>query len=167
MNQQRAGRTGGILFLGLGLLLPLLTPPGIGASAQAVKPTAKDKCPVCGMFVAEFPDFLAQVVFQDGFRAYFDGPKDMFKFYLEPGKYLPNRKQADIASVYVTDYYGLEAIDGFTAFFVIGSDVSGPMGAELVPVASEREAQTFLKDHHGTSILKFKDVTLEIINRLD
>ena len=166
MRKLGAGRPGGVLVLGLGLL-PLLLQPDPSASAQAVKPSAKDKCPVCGMFVSGFPDFLAQIVFKDGFRAYFDGPKDMFKFYFEPGKYLPNRKQGDIASVHVTDYYSLETIDGFAAFFVVGSDVSGPMGAELVPVAAEREAQTFQKDHHGTSILRFKDVTLELVNRLD
>jgi nitrous oxide reductase accessory protein NosL len=140
---------------------------GPSASAQAVKPSAKDKCPVCGMFVAEFPDFLAQIVFKDGFRAFFDGPKDMFKYYFEPEKYQPARKQADIASVYVTDYYSLEMIDGFDAFFVIGSDVSGPMGAELVPVAREREARTFLTDHKGKSTLRFKEVTLEIVKSLD
>ena len=166
MKKLRAGRTGGILVLGLGLL-PLLLQQDPGASGQAVKPSSKDKCPVCGMFVSGFPDFLAQVVFKDGFRAYFDGPKDMFRYFFEPGKYHPNRRQADIASVYVTDYYSLETIDGFAAFFVVGSDVSGPMGAELAPVAAEREAQTFLKDHHGTSILRFKDVTLGLVNRLD
>lgn len=163
MSKISAWRTSGILVLGMGLLLPSLQ----STSAQAVKPSAKDKCPVCGMFVSEFPDFLAQIVFKDGFRAYFDGPKDMFKYFFEPGKYHPARKQADIASVYVTDYYTLKMIDGFEAHFVIGSDVLGPMGAELVPIAGEREAQTFMKDHKGKSTLGFKAVTLELVNSLD
>ncbi len=150
-----------IVILGLVSLFPLDT------SAQATKPTAKDKCPVCGMFVAEYPAFLAEIAFKDGFRAYFDGPKDMFRYFFEPEKYHPGRKTADIAAVYVTDYYSLEMIDGRQAFYVSGSDVMGPMGNELVPVGREPQAKTFLEDHKGQSLLKFSEITLEIVNSLD
>jgi copper chaperone NosL len=152
-----------VLFLALGaLLLPLQAGTG-----QSKRPSAKDKCPVCGMFVAEYRDFIAEIVFKDGFRAYFDGPKDMFRFYFEPDKYLPGRKLGDIVAVYVTDYYSLETIDAVQAFFVLGSDVRGPMGNELVPIKKESDAQTFLKDHKGKSVLRFKQVTLELVNGLD
>lgn len=137
------------------------------AAAQAAAPAAKDKCPVCGMFVSGYKGFLAEVVFRDGFRAYFDGPKDMFRYYFQPEKYQPRRKAADIASVYVTDYYSMEMIDGKQAFYVSGSDVLGPMGNELIPVAREDQAQTFLKDHKGKTLLKFGEVTLDIVNSLD
>ena len=40
------------------------------------KPSPTDKCPVCGMFVAKYPDFLARIVFQDGSYAFFDGSKE-------------------------------------------------------------------------------------------
>ena len=57
----------------------------LGYSARAaehtpVTPTASDKCPVCGMFVAKYPDFLAQIIFRDGTYAVFDGAKDLFKY---------------------------------------------------------------------------------------
>ena len=154
---------GSVLLLGLSaLLLPLM--PG---QAQSVRPSAKDKCPVCGMFVAEYPDFLAEIVFKDGFHAYFDGPKDMFRLYFEPEKHLPGKRLSDIVAVYVTDYYSLETIDAYQAHFVVGSDVRGPMGNELIPVKTESAAQTFLKDHKGKSALRFKQVTLELVNGLD
>jgi copper chaperone NosL len=137
------------------------------ASSQAAKPTAKDKCPVCGMFVAGYPAFLAEIAFKDGFRAYFDGPKDMFRYYFEPEKYHPGRQTADIAAVYVTDYYSLEMIDGKHALYVSGSDVMGPMGSELIPVGGEPQARTFLEDHKGKALLRFNEVTLEIVNSLD
>jgi len=139
---------------------------GSGA-AQAVKPGAKDKCPVCGMFVAGYPAFLAEIRFKDGFRAYFDGPKDLLRYYFEPDKYHPGRKTGDIASVHVTDYYSLEMIDGRQAFYISGSDVLGPMGNELVPVGRKDQARTFLDDHKGKSLLKFNEITLEIVNHLD
>ncbi len=137
------------------------------AAAQATAPTAKDKCPVCGMFVSGYKGFLAEVVFKDGFRAYFDGPKDMFRYYFQPEKYHPARRAADIASVYVTDYYSMEMIDAKQAIYVAGSDVLGPMGNELVPIGSESNAGTFMKDHKGKSRLKFGEVALDIVNGLD
>jgi nitrous oxide reductase accessory protein NosL len=50
---------------------------------------------------------------------------------------------------------------------VIGSDTLGPMGHELVPLASEEDAQEFLKDHQGTRILRFGEVTAELLRDLD
>jgi copper chaperone NosL len=147
------------------LSLVFLFPPD--ASPQATKPTAKDKCPVCGMFVAGYPAFLAEIAFKDGFRAYFDGPKDMFRYYFEPEKYHPGRKTADIVAVYVTDYYSLEMIDGRQAFYISGSDIRGPMGNELVPVGREPQARTFLEDHKGQALLGFNEISLEIVNSLD
>jgi nitrous oxide reductase accessory protein NosL len=67
----------------------------------------------------------------------------------------------------VTDYYNLEMIDGRQAFYIAGSDVLGPMGHELVPVGREAQAKTFLDDHKGKSILRFSEISLETVNRLD
>jgi len=134
---------------------------------KPVKPSAKDKCPVCGMFVAKYPDFLAEILFKDGSYAVFDGTKDMFKYYFNMKKYNPSRKPSDVDSIYVTEYYGLTLIDGFNAFYVIGSDVYGPMGNELLPVKSEAEARDFQKDHKGKSIFKFTEITQEIVKGLD
>ena len=43
----------------------------------------------------------------------------------------------------------------------------GPMGHELVPLATKADAEDFLKDHLGTRILRFDDVTPEIIAKVD
>jgi nitrous oxide reductase accessory protein NosL len=50
-------------------------------------------------------------------------------------------------------------IDARSAWFVIGSDVLGPMGQELIPFAREEEARGFMQDHHGRTVLKFDDIT--------
>ena len=126
-----------------------------------------DKCPVCGMFVAKYPDFAAQIRFRDGTTAHFDGAKDMFKYYLNLSRYAPGRKAADIVAVFVTDYYDLTPVDGLTAYYVPGSDVYGPMGRELVPFAEEGKARDFLHDHRGKSIVRFREVTQAVLKPLD
>ena len=128
---------------------------------------AKDKCPVCGMFVAKYPDFAAQIIFKDGSYAAFDGTKDMIKYYLDLAKYNPSKKTADIAAIYVTDYYDLKWIDGYKAFYVEGSDVYGPMGRELIPFEKEEGAEQFMTDHIGKSRIKFDEITYDLVKRLD
>ena len=130
-------------------------------------PTPRDKCPVCGMFVAKYPDFLAQIVFRDGSYAMFDGTKDMFKYYFNLKKYHPTKRMEDIDSIYVTDYYSLSLTDGHKAFYVIGSDVYGPMGKELIPFEKEADAAGFMKDHKGKAVLNFRQVTQGTIKELD
>jgi len=150
----------------LSLTLTLVSDTYAGEK-KPVKPSPKDKCPVCGMFVAKYPDFLAEIVFKDGSYAFFDGVKDMFKYHFNLKKYNPSKKLEDIDSIYVTDYYSLTLIDGGRSYYVIGSDIYGPMGRELIPFEKEGDAKEFLKDHKGKSVLKFKDITPETIKGLD
>jgi copper chaperone NosL len=141
-----------------------------GTFADEVKPAAPaagDKCPVCGMFVAKYPDFLAQIVFKDGSHAFFDGVKDMMKYYFDLPKYNPSKKAADIAAILVTDYYSLKLIDGLKAYYVFGSNVYGPMGKEMVPFIGEPEAKEFLKDHAGKSIYRFNDINNHLVKILE
>lgn len=138
-----------------------------GGERKPIKPSPKDKCPVCGMFVSKYPDFLSEILFKDGTSLFFDGTKDMFKCYLNLKKYQPSKKQSDIDSIYVKDYYRLAFIDGTTAYYVTGSDVFGPMGRELIPFEKEADAKEFMKDHKGQSLLRFRDVTMEIVRGLD
>jgi len=149
------------------ILIVFLAAATQAGDKKPVKPAKSDKCPVCGMFVAKYPDFLAQIIFKDGTYAVFDGAKDMFKFYLNPAKFTPGRKASDIDAVYVTDYYSLKPIDGPSALYVVGSDVFGPMGRELIPFEKMSDAEEFKKDHKGTSVLKFRDITPIVLKGLD
>ena len=147
------------------VLLIVLLP--LTGEAAPVKASKTDKCPVCGMFVAKYPDFLAQVVFTDGSHMLFDGPKDMFKYYFNIKKYHAAKSLSDIAFLYVTDYYSMTLIDGRKAWYVIGSDVFGPMGRELMPFVQERDATEFMKDHSGEKLIHFDEVTPDLIKGLD
>ena len=141
--------------------------PGLAAEPALEKPSARDKCPVCGMFVAKYPDWVAAVVFKDGTRRYFDGPKDLFKFLLDLEQYAGGKRQSDIDRFSVTDYYAVRQINGRLAFYVLGSDVYGPMGKELIPFAGEADAREFLKDHGARRVLHFNDITPAVLKELD
>lgn len=156
------------VLLVLPIFLLLIATPLQAADMENVPPPGpKDTCPVCGMFVARYPEWVATVVFADGHSDYFDGAKDMFKYLLDMKKWAPGRKSFDIKTIAVTEYYELKLRDGREAFYVIGSDVLGPMGHELIPLATEDDAKEFLEDHKGTSILRFGDVTLQLLEGLD
>ena len=130
-------------------------------------PGSKDTCPVCGMFVALYPDWVATVLYKDGHAHHFDGAKDLFKYLLNLPKYAPGHRQADIAAIGVTEYYGVTRIDARTAWYVIGSDTLGPMGHELIPLTTSAEAEEFRKDHQGKRIVRFADVDLKLLENLD
>jgi nitrous oxide reductase accessory protein NosL len=138
-----------------------------GEPVQIPGPAERDTCPVCGMFVARYPDWIATVVYKDGHAHHFDGAKDLFKYLLDLDRWAPGHRAADIAVIGVTEYYGVTRIDARSAWYVIGSDALGPMGHELVPLASEEDAKEFLKDHKGSRILRFGDVTAGLLQDLD
>lgn len=125
------------------------------------------KCPVCGMFVAKYPKWAAHIVVKEGHNHYFDGVKDMMKFYFEPQKYHHNHAKEDFISVLVSDYYTLEKIEAKDAFFVVGSNIYGPMGHELIPFKSEKDARSFSTSHNGKKIYRFDALTLDIVWDLD
>ena len=155
------------VFLLAFVLLLSGTRGSASAEGAPVTATKADKCPVCGMFVAKYPDFLAQIIFTDGSHALFDGAKDMFKYFFDLKKYNAAKQRSDIASIYVMDYYSMKSVDGQTAWYVIGSDVFGPMGRELIPFQQETEAKEFTKDHSGKQILRLDEVTPALIKGLE
>ncbi len=126
----------------------------------------KDKCPVCGMFVYKYPKWIAQIVYKDKNRLSFDGVKDMMKFYFNRTKYgkYETLTKKNISQILVRDYYSQKVIDGKSAYFVIGSDIKGPMGDELIPFKDESSAKSFLKDHNGKKIVKFSEISIKDLN---
>ena len=174
MNRNRRNFIKILVFFGTGLLLV----PDIWALDLSRKKkkterqlyiplSKKERCPVCGMFVRPYPKWITQVQFEDGSHYSFDGMKCMCRFYFNPEKFDTTRKKRDIKLILVRDYYTLKFIRHDTAFYVVGSDVFGPMGHELIPFDSEKNAGTFLTDHNGLKILRFNQINPELLNKLD
>ena len=136
-------------------------------AAELPKPGTKDLCPVCGMLVSKYPNWVATIVYKDGHAHFFDGAKDMIKFWHDPAKYAAGHSREQIERISVTEYYGLTAIDARDAWYVVGSDVLGPMGREFVPLASAEDAADFVKEHKGARVLRFDEVGAELPALLD
>jgi len=129
----------------------------------------KAKCPVCGMFVYKYPRWAAVLKIKINGKEknlYFDGVKDLMKFYFSPEKW-GEYKDITISKIDVTDYYQQKIINGKKAFYVIGSDVLGPMGNELIPFEKESDAEVFSRDHLGKKILSFDEITEKTVYGLD
>lgn len=118
-------------------------------------PGEEARCEVCGMFVAPYPQWIATLEMKDGRHFYFDGPKDLFICFFDLQKYLPGSSYDDVAGLFVTEYYTTRLLPAKEVYFITGSDVLGPMGVEMVPVAGREAAETFRRDHAGTGLMRF------------
>ena len=92
------------------LLFSLFLTVGSALAAEPAAPDNKDRCPVCGMFVSPYPDWIATIVFQDGSQHYFDGCKDMFRYYFKLPIEAGQQSQKSITSIHVTEYYRRQMI---------------------------------------------------------
>ncbi len=134
---------------------------------QTINVPLEAKCLVCGMFVHKYPKWTTQIVTKNQENHFFDGVKDMMKFYYQPSLYHRNDTIDDFTHIFVSDYYTLEKIEARNAIFVSGSDVYGPMGYELIPFKNKADALEFSKAHKGKKILSFDAITPQIIWSLD
>jgi nitrous oxide reductase accessory protein NosL len=140
------------------LLVFVLLFCSLSAAALATGPPPpgeKDRCAVCGMFVAPFPQWASALELKDGRYFYFDGPKDLFVCLFDLPAYLPGVSAEQITGIYVTEYYSATRRPAAEVIFVTGSDVLGPMGQELVPVLGREAAETFRRDHAGKALMRF------------
>ncbi len=119
-----------------------------------------DRCPVCAMKVALYPKFACTMELIDGRTFSFCATGCMIRAWLHPEVYLKAEK-SDIQQVWVQDYFTGEKIDGSKAFWVVGSDVIGPMGPAFVPLKSESDVEAFKRRHGGKTGFHLMDLTNE------
>jgi copper chaperone NosL len=117
------------------------------------------ECPVCNMKLESSTLGPAAVVFKDGKVVGFDGPGDMFRYVLDPKKY--GFDAAGIKDLYVTEHGTKNFIDAKKALYVVGSDVSGGMGPEVVPFSKKDDAEKFKSEHHGKNVASYIQITLD------
>ncbi|HID39820.1 MAG TPA: hypothetical protein EYP36_09950 [Calditrichaeota bacterium] len=122
---------------------------------------SEHRCANCGMITSNYPNWEEKIILISGDTLYFDGPRCLFFTLLGSDKIA-----SELSTVNVKDYYTLKYIDAKKAYYVIGSNVLGPMGKELVPFDNEEAAKEFVKDHKGDRILRFDQVDLNLIKQL-
>ncbi len=118
-----------------------------------------ERCAKCGMLVEAAPRWIAGLTNATGRQQRFCAPRCMFAWLRSPGG-------EGARDAWVTEYYGQRRMSVEDVLFVAGSDVVGPMGASLVPVAGEEAARRFLHDHHGARIVAAGRVTRALLRDL-
>ena len=125
---------------------------------EKIEVSKKEKCQVCGMFMHHYPTWVSRIKYPKGETYNFDGMKCMFKFYF-------NNKEG-ITDILVQDYYTLKTLNAKEAYFVVGSDVYGPMGHELIPFKDKKSATTFSLEHRGKHIYAFDEISEYMVRSL-
>lgn len=152
-------------FLCLFVLFSLLVHANLLFAEPVSDVNARERCPVCGMFVAPYNTWITQIKNEKSGRSlFFDGVKDMMAYYFAPDAYGGGKDT--FSEMWVKDYYSLEWTAARDAYYVIGSDVYGPMGHEFIPFSTLKAAEAFAKDHKGEKIVTFSDITSELVNSM-
>ncbi len=101
----------------------------------------------------------AAIVFTDGKVVGFDTAGDLFRYMLAPDKH--HFDSSKVKNVFVTEFGTKKFIDAKSAFFVVGSNIQGSMGPEVAAFAKKENAEQFMKEHQGTGIAAFAQVTAD------
>jgi len=117
---------------------------------------AGDRCRKCGMLVDDHPRWVAGLIDERGVEERFCSPRCLFAHWRSPAG-------AAGRDAWVTEYYTQARMPVEDVWFVMGSDVTGPMGRALVPVAGQAAADGFLRDHQGTRIVSAVEITSELL----
>ena len=112
------------------------------------------RCKNCGMRIDAASQWRAELLTADGNAVVFDTPRCALQSW-RSGK-------TPAKSIRVQDYYDRKPRDGNEVRFVIGGDVVGPMGPDLVPVDPARVSK-FIQDHAADHALTLDEVTTEVL----
>jgi nitrous oxide reductase accessory protein NosL len=121
---------------------------GGGNGGFALEPVdyPDERCAVDARNVTEHPDWNAQVVHEDGERAFFCTTGCMGAYYTSPTAF--GVSDADIAGLWVTDYATGETVDGFESYYLFLSHpglVETPAGRNPLAFAEEERAVEFTR----------------------
>lgn len=158
-----AGNLRIVMFVAVALLTAAFLPAGAAAATVDLPDGAKldlsVPCPVCGMKPEESKLGPAAAVFKDGKVVGFDAPGDMFRYVLDSKKY--GFDAGNVKDLFVTEHGTKNFIDAKKALYVVGSDVTGDMGPEVVPFSKQEDAEKFKSEHHGKNVAAYVQITLE------
>ena len=126
------------------------------AKGKIVPPAdMQDECVVCRMYPSRYPRHRCQVAAKNGHIDHFCSTRCLFGWLTAPQNRLPKAGRSGM--IWVTDYVSGRWISGSTAYYVIGSGTSGPMGAEAIAFDRRDQAMAFARAEGG-QVLTFQQV---------
>jgi hypothetical protein len=132
------------------LLMVVFALAGAGCKKEA-------RCKNCGMRIDLASAWRTDLVAADGTVTMFDTPRCAFTSW-RSGK-------STVATLRAQEYYDRRWRSGDELRFMIGGDVLGPMGPDLVPVDPTRQTK-FIQDHGADRALRIDEVTLDTLRLL-
>lgn len=126
-------------------------------------------CLVRNLKVYKEPHWVSKIELQNGKKIFFSSPKSMFEFYFQPGKWFDVgvKSEKDFKDILVTDFKTLKPVKAKGAFYIYGTNVTGPAGDDLIPFDSYAAAEEFSAKHNGKRILSFKEVSDALIRLIN
>lgn len=119
-----------------------------------------DICPVCDMYPARYPKNKCQLQTADGKIVHFCSTHCLFEYLKNSTKY--GEPTLKTSSIWVVDFDSGQWIYAQNAYYVLGTEINGPMGKEAFPFVNQNKASEFSLSHKGT-VLRFKAVTIDKI----
>ncbi|MFC1642983.1 nitrous oxide reductase accessory protein NosL [Myxococcota bacterium] len=137
-------------------------PAAEGLTEEGVlQPRTHDRCPVCAMRITADKKLASAIELQDRTTYYFCGTSCLLKTWLHPESLL-GVPRSEIRRVVTRNYFTGQPLDAFQALWIAGSDVVGPMGPSIVPVADADAAQTFRRRHGAQHEFRLQELTTEL-----
>jgi nitrous oxide reductase accessory protein NosL len=115
------------------------------------------RCRHCGMRIDRSSPWASDLIMADGATVSFDTPRCALTAW-RTGKTLAT-------SLRVQEYYERRWRAGDELRFILGGDVVGPMGPDLVPVDPSR-AVKFIQDHGADRALRLDEITPDVLNTM-
>jgi copper chaperone NosL len=135
------------------LLLLTITACGSSANAEPIPPTihyGEDVCEFCNMIINEERHAAAYIT-KDGEGHIFDEVGNMVQGLLK------NHDISDITAFFVHDYEQQNWLRAETAYYVLSSKISTPMGSGLVALASSEQAEALAAEVQGR-VFTFEEI---------
>ncbi len=143
-------------------------PPALGvvtSTSPNARPARSGRCAMCGMELSAHPSWVGEVELPDGSSRFGCSVRCTLGMSMHAPKFL-GVESSTLKRVEVPDYLKPGTmIPASEAWYVVDSDVRGPMGAELVPVASEADARVVVQ-RHGGRVVRRSDVTTALLQNL-
>jgi len=129
----------------------------VGSLLLAACQKAEERCKNCGMKIDPKSAWTAKLIAPDGTVVPFDTPRCAFTSW-RSGK-------TQAKELHVQEYYDRAWRDAVEVRFVLGGDVLGPMGPDLVPVDGPRAAK-FVQDHAADRALPVDQITMDVLGSI-